>query len=255
MGQIYIAAHKEFTAPEDPVYLPIFLGKSASKGFSGAADNTGDNISDKNPYYCELTGMYWVWKNAPKTDFVGLVHYRRYLCEKSGKKVLSGTSAKELISEYDVLLPKKRKYYIETCYSHYKHAHNIADLDRAREIIGEMFPEYVDSFDKVMKQRIVYIYNMFLMRQPLFEEYCEWLFPVLFELERRSDISNYNAYNMRLFGFIAERLFNVWLDHRKLRSCELPYVFTEKQNLICKYLSFILRKITGGRSYEKKETD
>ncbi|MBQ9901052.1 MAG: DUF4422 domain-containing protein [Clostridia bacterium] len=251
MGQIYIAAHKEFKAPEDPVYLPIFLGKSAENGFAGAADNTGDNITDKNACYCELTGIYWIWKNAPKTDYVGLVHYRRYLCEKGSKTILSQKSADQLMKEFDVVLPKKRNYYIETCYSQYKHAHNIADLDRTREIIGEIHPEYVGSFDKVMAQRSIYIYNMFIMKQELFDEYCEWLFPVLFELEKRSDISHYNDYNRRLFGFISERLFNVWLDYRQPHSCELPYIFTEKQNLLWKYILFILRKLFGGRRYEK----
>ena len=189
MGQIYIAAHKQFEAPKDPVYLPIFLGRSAEAGFEGAADNTGDNISEKNRFFCELTGVYWVWKNAPGTDFVGLVHYRRYFCEKNSKDILSGERAKEILAEYDVILPKKRCYYIETCYSHYKHAHNIHDLDMAREVIGELYPDYVSSFDRVMSQRSVHIYNMFVMRQPLFEDYCEWLFAILFELEKRIDIS------------------------------------------------------------------
>ncbi len=252
MGQIYIAAHKAFTAPKDPVYLPIFLGKAADKGYDGAADNTGDNISGKNPCYCELTGLYWAWKNAPRSDFVGLVHYRRYLSEAGSKQILSGDSAKQLMSEYDIVLPKKRNYYIETCYSQYKHAHNIADLDRARQIVCEMYPVYADSFDRVMAQRSIYIHNMFIMKQRLFEDYCQWLFPVLFELEKSIDISNYNTYNKRVFGFIAERLFNVWLDYRQLKYCELSVVFTEKQHLIWKCLCFIGRKIVGGRRYEKK---
>lgn len=255
MGQIYIAAHKEFTAPEDPVYLPIFLGRSAEKGFAGAADNTGDNISEKNPFFCELTGIYWIWKNAPSTDFVGLVHYRRYFCDKESKGILTGDKARELMGEYDVILPKKRCYYIETCYSHYKHAHNIYDLDSARDVLSELHPDYVESFDRVMSQRSVYIYNMFIMKHALFADYCDWLFSILFELEKRIDISNYDAYNSRVFGFIAERLFNVWLARQQLKTVELPVVFTEKQNVPLKYVKFFVRKVTGGRRYEKKKTD
>ena len=255
MGRIYIAAHKQFEVPDDPAYRPLFVGKSADCGWDGERDNVGDNISDKNRFYCELTGIYWLWKNAPESDYLGLVHYRRYFCHKDDKKRLTGDEIETLMEKFDAVLPRKRSYYIETCYSHYKHAHNIHDLDTAREVICELCPGYADDFDRVMKQRSIYIYNMFILKRDIFNRYCEWLFPILFELENRIDISRYDDYNLRVFGFIAERLFNVWLGHQQLHVCEMPVVFTEKQNLPLKYIGFVVRKFTGGRRYEKKQTD
>ena len=79
-----VAAHKAYRMPEDPMYLPLHVGKAGKSlelGFQG--DDTGDNISEKNPEYCELTGLYWAWKNLD-ADYIGLSHYRRYFRGKRG---------------------------------------------------------------------------------------------------------------------------------------------------------------------------
>lgn len=255
MGKIYIAAHKQFDAPDDNMYVPLHCGRIGKSDLGYIGDDTGVSISHKNSCYCELTGIYWVWKNLPETDYVGLVHYRRYFREKNKKCILSEATVEKLFKDYEIILPCKRHYYIETCFSQYGHAHNINDLLEAKKVIAELYPEYSDSFDKVMSQRSIYIYNMFVMKYQLFDDYCGWLFPVLSELEKRIDISGYDEYNSRVFGFISERLFNVWLDHNKYKSCEMPILFVGKQKLVAKYMNFIIRKITGGRGYEKKSAD
>ena len=79
--KILIAMHKPYWHPDDPVYMPIHVGKKGKASIGLPGDDTGDNISDRNPAYCELTGVYWAWKNL-KADYVGLVHYRRYFTHK-----------------------------------------------------------------------------------------------------------------------------------------------------------------------------
>ena len=83
---------------------------------------------------------------------------------------------------------------------------------------------------------------MFVMKKQLFDEYCSWLFSILFELEKRIDISGYNQYEARVFGFISERLFNVWLEKQQLKVKEVPVVNLEKVNWVIKIYKFLKRK-------------
>ena len=146
------------------------------------------------------------------------------------------------MQEYDVILPVKRNYYIETVRSQYEHAHNKRDLDEAEKIVSELYPEYSKAFAKVMSRTRLYILNMFVMKKTLFDEYCSWLFSILFELEKRIDITNYNQYEARVFGFISERLFNIWLEKKQLKIKEVPVVNLEKVNWKRKISKFLIRK-------------
>lgn len=248
--KILVATHKKYWMPDDDVYLPIHAGREGKAEIGYIGDNTGDNISAKNANYCELTGLYWAWKNL-KCDYIGLCHYRRYFAsknlhtsnaEKKKAVILHRVDYEKLLQEYDVILPVKRNYYIETVRSQYEHAHNKRDLDEAERIIKELYPEYSEAFEKVMGRTKLHILNMFVMNKVLFNEYCNWLFSILFELEKRIDISSYNQYEARVFGFISERLFNVWIEKRRLKVKEVPVLFFEKQDLVKKILDFLKRK-------------
>lgn len=149
------------------------------------------------------------------------------------------------MSEYDVVVPSKRKYYIETLYSHYSHTHGYAHLDITREIIAKLFPDYLDSFDSVMRRRSGYMFNMFIMSKENVSRYCEWLFPILDSLYKTLDISEYSSFEARLFGRVSERLFNVWLAKEKLRIKEMPFLYMEKINKFEKGKSFLQAKFLG----------
>ena len=94
-----------------------------------------------------------------------------------------------------------------------------------------------------MKKTTGHRFNMFIMKKELADQYCEWLFDVLFELEKRLDISSYSANDQRVFGFVSERLLDVWLEENKVKYRDIPYIFLDKENWITKILNFILRKI------------
>lgn len=236
--------------PKDDIYLPIHVGREGKVDLGYLGDNTGDNISAKNANYCELTALYWAWKKL-KCGYIGLCHYRRYFAsknlhinnaEKKKTVILHRKDYEKLLQEYDVILPVKRNYYIETVRSQYEHAHNKRDLDETEKIVQELYPEYSEAFTKVMGRTRLYILNMCVMKKALFDEYCNWLFSILFELEKRIDISSYNQYEARVFGFISERLFNVWLEKRQLKVKEVPVVNLEKVNWVKKINKFLIRK-------------
>ena len=247
---IIVATHKKYWMPEDSMYLPLHVGSEGKKTLGFSCDNTGDNISLKNSHYCELTGLYWAWKNL-SAEYLGLVHYRRHFCTRlfgpAKERVLSRKEAERLLKKADVILPKPRRYWIETTYSQYVHAHNAEDLQLTREIISERCPEYLAAFDAVMKRTWGHRFNMFIMKRELADAYCAWLFDMLFALEERLDISAYSDYDKRVFGFVGERLMDVWLENNKIHSLDIPYVFMEKQNWLKKGTAFLLRKFKSGK--------
>lgn len=248
--KVLVAAHKNYAMPKDKMYLPIFVGKDihpdVNKTFHG--DNTGDNISYKNPTYNELTALYWGWKNLD-VDALGLVHYRRYLSLKGGKSlnnILSMNETQKLMEHYDVILPKKRNYYIETNKSHYLHAHEHEPFEVMERVIKTDYSEYAYSFDKVMNRTWAHMFNIFIMKRQPLDEYCTWMFDVLSKVEHKTDISNYSKYEQRVYGFLSELLLDVWLDHNPQYSTyEAKYVFMEHTNWLVKGGNFLKRKILG----------
>ena len=256
--KIIIATHKKYRMPKDKMYLPLHVGAEGKKNLGYQKDNVGDNISSKNASYCELTGLYWAWKNL-NVDYIGLVHYRRYFGKKN-RDLYSGILLyKDILDDLGkikVFIPKKRRYYIETLYSHYAHTHYAEHLDITREIIEEKYPEYLIEYDQVMKQRWGYMFNMMIMDVTLLNEYCEWLFDILLELEKRVDSNNLSGFQGRFYGRVSEIIFNVWLKHlidnkviMKKEIKELPYFHLEKVNWMKKGKSFILSKFVG-KKYE-----
>ncbi len=250
MNNILVSSHKNYAFPESKLYTPIHVGKIHSTDFFDAlGDDTGINISTKNSTYCELTSLYWAWKNDFFKDcvFCGLVHYRRYFKgtgeRLKGKRILDENEIVEYLKDYDIILPKKRYYVIETVASHYANAHHQKDILMIREIIKQQENDYLDAFDNMMQARSLYLFNMFVMSPTHFNAYMDWLFPLLFTLEDRIDIVGYDNAQKRVFGYIAERLFNVWILKNKLRVKELGIQHLERESLFLKALGMVMRKI------------
>lgn len=257
--KITIATHKKYKMPNDNIYVPIHVGKELKNedlGYEG--DNEGENISSKNPYFCELTGLYWAWKNL-QNEYIGLAHYRRHFSVKKCKSkipeermdyVLTKEEASKILERTNIILPKKRNYYIETIYNHYKHTMYIEPLDETRKIIEEMYPDYLPQFDRIYKKTSAHMFNMFIMKREILDEYCEWLFSILFELEKRIEVNKYDDFHARFFGRISEILLDIWIEKNNLSYEEVKVIDIEKVNWIKKGSSFLIAKFTG-KKYSK----
>lgn len=243
--KIIVATHKAYKMPTDPMYVPLHVGSAGKASLGYLRDDVGDNISDKNTNYCELTGLYWAWKHM-EADYIGLVHYRRYFSKGYLKKhILQQPDVEKYLQKADVILPKKRNYFIETTYNQYIHAHHEEDLLQTRKILTEQYPSYVAKYDEIMQRTSGHRFNMLLMKKDILDAYCTWLFAVLNELENRLDISAYSAYDARVFGFVAERLLDVWIETNHVCYTEAPFWYIEKQNWFKKGGAFLKRKFTG----------
>ena len=234
--------------PQDPVYLPVQAGSALHEPLGFTGDDSGENISKKNPNYCELTCLYWAWKNLD-ADALGLCHYRRYFAGRRfgsrWDRILTGEQAEKLLLKAPVVLPKKRNYYIETGWSQYAHAHYEEDLLAVRAILKTRCPSYVPAFDRTLGRTTGHRFNMFIMRRETLDVYCTWLFGVLAELEAKLDISEYSSYDQRVFGFVAERLLDVWIETEGVLYCECPVIHMESQHWLKKGTAFLKRKFAA----------
>jgi len=218
--RIYVMAHKAFDVPKDRIYIPLQVGAAIHEPLGYLTDDTGDNISKKNPYYSELTGLYWMWKNGPDCDITGLCHYRRYFLNE--KEELFQTSEIEKILKNNDLIVTGRLIYPkgESIYKGYAKKHYAGDLDLTRDAIKKYYSEYLASYDAVMNGCCMYYANMMITSRKLMNQYAQWLFTILFEVEKHIDMAQYNEYDRRVFGFLAERLVMVWIRQNRLKPYE-----------------------------------
>ncbi|MCR4780484.1 MAG: DUF4422 domain-containing protein [Ruminiclostridium sp.] len=239
--------------PADPLYQPIQVGAAGKDPISPSwlRDDEGDNISERNKSFCELTGLYWAWKHID-AEVYGLCHYRRYFAghghlRNKDKRLIDAEEIDRLLDKVDVILPRKRHYFIETRESQYVHAHHAEDFRVTEAVLRESCPEYLPAWQDMLNSRSGHICNMFIMRRELFMEYCEWLFGILFEVEKRLDTTGYSEYDSRVFGFVAERLLDVWVETKRLKYTEVPVMVIENEHWPRKIAAFLRRKIKGGK--------
>lgn len=244
--KMLVALHKQYWLPKDDVYLPIHVGLAGQKelwGYTG--DDSGENISSKNKYFCELTALFWAYKNL-KCDYIGLCHYRRYFIDKRfGLRIhiLSRLDYEKIFSDgYDIVLPLK-DHLQESVFNQYIRSHHEKDLLATRKIIFDLYPEFIKSFDDVMSGNEIYFFNMFCMKKNSFDAYCKWLFSILFELEKEIDVTDYDTYQKRVFGYIAERLMIVWVRANKYKVKEYEIMSLEQRGIKHKILRMIQKII------------
>lgn len=240
---IIVATHKQSPMPADRMYLPLHVGAHGKFNEDGTPldfgyikDNTGDNISDKNAYFGTQTGLYWAWKNLD-AEYKGLVHYRRFFVGKNVNRndmigsVITHEEIQPMLGRYKVFVPKKRRYYIETLGSHYAHTHDENHFQIVRKIIEKDCSEYLTAFDRVLSRRWGYMFNMMILQKDLMNDYCSWLFNVLFQTFDQIDRTGMSAFDSRFCGRISEILFDVWIENKietglinKAEIKELPYM-------------------------------
>lgn len=251
---IAVVGAKPVSLPKDEMYVGVQVGNGADiKGWE--RDNTGMNISQKNPTYCELTAHYWLWKNSD-AQVKGLMHYRRILgspgvraipfesMDTRRAKALTSEDVDELLSQYDIILPKAHNYVSETALEHYEKNHITGYcFDIIHKYMKENEVEYLSVFEDVLQRKSSHLFNMFVSRATTFDAYSAWLFPILEYIEERTDVSTYSAYEQRVYGYLSELLLDVWIEANNLSSVEVPLLFLQHQNLPKRYAIGVLKKM------------
>lgn len=254
--KILVATHKKYRMPEDNIYLPVWVGAEGRQSFGFQRDDAGENISSTNPRMCELTAIYWAWKNLD-ADYIGLVHYRRHftIAKKIRRLkmkdkfpiILSKEEAEKILKQYNLILPNKRKYYIESIRSHFIHLPYTyeKDLNVLGKTIKELAPDYFDAYETVMNRSWAHMFNMFVMKKEYFDKYCGWMFPILQEVDRRIDVKGYTPMEARTVAYFGEFMLDIWNEKNRIPYKEVDVMFMERQNWIIKITTFIWRKLWG----------
>ena len=147
--RIYCMAHKKYEKLNNDIYIPLQVGAALHNSLGYHSDNTGDNISERNPYYSELTGLYWLYKNDSDCDITGLCHYRRYFINERNE-VLLKEDIEHILNEYDIIVSEPLELESQSLYESYAVKHNKKDMDLTREAVSKLYPDYLDTFDEVM---------------------------------------------------------------------------------------------------------
>lgn len=236
--KIFVMTHKHFDIPSDKMYVPLQVGSAIHPhlGKEYLPDDTGNNISGLNPYFCELTGMYWIWQNihmsGAKTktasrdldtaDIVGIAHYRRYMVGTTpdgSEKIFNQNQIKEILSTHDImcssLITLSSDYY-----DGFAADHHLKDLITLSKVLEEKDPVSSEIFNKLVHGNKTYFGNILVTSKKIYDDYCAWLFDILFEVQKRTDMTGYNGYQMRLYGFLSEFLQMVYIRKNNLKVYE-----------------------------------
>ena len=257
--RVAVAAHKPYRMPADSVYLPLHVGRALhpenveAMGPAFIGDDTGNSISALNAQYSELTELYWIWKNLD-AGYKGLVHYRRHFATTNSQKkhsrdrferIATGDDFRVALSKAPVVVPVARNYVIETIESHYRHTMPGEQVDIVRAVIADSQPAFAPALDEVLSSTKAHMFNMFVMRSDLLNDYCLWLFPLLNEITRHLDPSQYDSFNARYPGRVSEWLLDVWLKTMDIPYVEMRTTSPEPVNWGRKGTAFLAAKFLG----------
>lgn len=267
--KIFISYKDRHPLIQSNILTPIQTGRAISPEIFNdmIGDDTGENISEKNNMYNELSAQYWAWKNYQiigNPDYIGFMHYRRHFIFNEKKyepnflgvvpfKCINNEYIREIgldddniynfIKNYDIvcikrldlkyranILNNKKCCNPRECYAYNRHLYK-KDYDKMIEVLNKLNPEYTYAAKQYTEGSISFGYNSFVMKKDIFFEYNNFLFPILFELEKNIDFTNYCNQGIRTIGYLGERLLSIFIIYKlnsdKCKIKETPMSFIE----------------------------
>lgn len=301
--KILIAYHKPSTIIKSDIFVPIHVGRSIVKkenkdgklskndkkwlSTNLIGDNTGENISDLNHFFNEMSAIFWAWKNQKELDnpeYIGLMHYRRHFIfsennksrfawlnksrvfsyeyiNKEYLKMLDEKYINSLITEYDIISSHKYNannlndgHYYRNSKERFAVVSGTSEkwYELMEEIIKRDYPSFVNELEKLEKEPNHYLCNMFVMRKDLFDKYCEFTFDVSFKIYKEFSKESVDIWQTRAIGFLAEFLTSMFIsaykEHRPDKVKELDLTYVENPEEIC-FLKKISNFIFSKRRY------
>lgn len=239
---VYVITHKECNLPKLENYSPLLVGaknKEPELRQKYQCDDEGDNISEKNDSYCELTGLYWMWKNVD-TEYIGLVHYRRFFADvhffgkmngmymavnrEKAYKILDIDDMMQILASHDFIV-KKSRYYKNGVRNALLNVISETDIHRLEQLIKLEYPEYFSTMQQCLKENHFIHCNMFFGKKEIINHYCEWMFSVLERMDELQIKETGKRYCNREQGYFGELLLSVWFEKNRV-----DYIFVDVVN-------------------------
>lgn len=250
--KIIVVTHKDYQMPNEEMYLPICVGSGIKTLFEKfQPDNVGDNLSEKNSTYCELTAIYWAWKNL-NAEIIGVAHYRRHFTMIKGArtldKALTSIQLDQLYAKHgeNTIFATPARHYFGSIENHYIHSLkgyeeiHLKDIERLKQAIHTYDASYDECAKNVLCGKSAHMLNMFIMNRANFEAYCEWLFSVI---NLVVSLSEDREDQRRYAGALSEFCLDIWTQKNGLKIVEIPLLETEKKSFFARVKGYIKRKI------------
>jgi hypothetical protein len=276
--KIYVAYHRRYNLLEGKYFFPIHVGRAVAnkKSKDGLiseedsrwlknnliGDDSGENISILNREFCELTALYWIWKNDRNSDIVGLMHYRRHfifnqsvydkhendeekICygcihfpiinKKYQKKIwLTDEYLNSFLDKDKIILPIEgdlSRFGITSLWDDYSSripgAH-LDDLERLSSYVKLKHHDISIFLEDYLNGTKKLMYQMMIIPKKEYDKYCQFLFSIIFGLSDKIDTRFYSSNGKRTIGYLAEILYGVYFNY-----------MVDQNKLIHKPISFI----------------
>ena len=232
--EIFVLTHKKFEPPQNDMYLPLLSGASShDDDFGYLRDDNGDNISDLNDYYAEMTGEYWAWKNSD-ADIIGFCHYRRYFAKNISLKILEREDIEKILKDYDIIMPNKAHMGmtnvedVKKTREYLNYGPYIEEYCILRDVLEKHYPDYVLYYNDLLNSKECHWFNMFICKKELADDYFEWVFDILAKVKLEIDFNKYREDQRRILGFLSERLINIYVRKNNLKVKEKPILINDR---------------------------
>lgn len=241
MIKMYVASHIDVPMPILPYCSRVQAGAVNKTPWPGLRDDQGDHISQKNECYAEISILYWIWKNTAD-EKVGFCHYRRFfspiLFGRANQLGIKTTLAiAQSILDHDqngrlfdtelqlsqIIVPALVNLQVSIA-EDYCSAHRVSDWKAMLKALADIHPAEAKEAESYFNTpNPVHYWCMFITHRSTLDAYCQWLFPILFHLETMFTPPEDKA-QMRVIGFLSERLFNWWTASRGLQMINRPII-------------------------------
>lgn len=247
---IFVATHVKCNPPAIPIYVPLHVGREGREDLGYVADNIGKNISALNYLYGELTGLYWISQNIQGMDYIGLCHYRRYFINEQ-KYPLNRQEYLSILKDHDIIVPVHQQcdgaYYDYFC-----QFHNRQDLDAVGRALKKLYPDYADSYDQAMSGQRFFYGNLMVTGLDILKDYSDWLFHIFSEASKEIDVSGYDAYHKRVYGFLSEQMILTYILKNGLSYYEVPVGLSEQKAETAMLIEQLNALLDRGKQNEAK---
>lgn len=223
---IFVVSHKPLDTTKYPGRKVIYVGTKHGQTpdfITIFTDNTKNNIAKLNPFYCEMTAIYWVWKNAPHSEYIGFEHYSRNFYHNCKMASLDYLYEKALKCD---IIHAGKAWHFRTNKKFWTSKEGAPLFSILKDAIAKVEPTYLNEWLQIMDKHALSYCNMFICQWKTFDKLMKFMFKILDEAF--VNIKHLSSEQQsRSIGYMAERLLDVFIKHNNYKDKSI-FIRTKK---------------------------